>query len=88
MELPLPSASNRRVNLEQRLAEADGYYRLLRGQVQVCRERSLSLSLPLVEVSLCSPPPPGSLSLSQPDGGGETAAGHGQDDARSSPADY
>ena len=34
MELPLPSAS-KKVSLEQRLGEADGYYRLLRGQVQV-----------------------------------------------------
>ena len=34
MELPLPSAS-KRVSLEQRLGEADGYYHILRGQVQV-----------------------------------------------------
>lgn len=36
MELSLPAGS-RRVSLEQRLAEAEGYYHLLREQVQVRR---------------------------------------------------
>lgn len=36
MELSLP-AVNRGVSLEQRLAEAEGYYQLLRGQIQVGR---------------------------------------------------
>lgn len=34
MELSLP-AVDKGISLEQRLAEAEGYYQLLRGQVQV-----------------------------------------------------
>ena len=39
MELSLPAGSSRKVSLEQRLAETEGYYYLLREQVQVWWER-------------------------------------------------
>ena len=38
MELPLQPVGGKRVGLEQRLGEADGYYHLLRGQIQVWKE--------------------------------------------------
>lgn len=49
MELSLP-AVNKGVSPEQRLAEAEGYYQLLRGQVQVGVEEESEER----EMSLCS----------------------------------